>query len=128
MDFHIGELVKQRANELGIGPTRLAQMIGTSKQNVYGIFKRKTLDTGLLFKLSNALNCDFFLNYSKRLDIGQMQAIVDPEEVKAIRADLEKLAETERENTELKKEVDYQRRIIKLLEEAKAELEKNQKD
>ena len=59
--MHIGEKIKKRAKELRIGPTELAKMINTSKQNIYGIFKRESIDTALLQKLSKALNYDFFV-------------------------------------------------------------------
>ncbi len=58
--MHIGEKVKARAKELRIGPTELARKIRTSKQNVYGIYSRDSIDTALLQKLSKALEFDFF--------------------------------------------------------------------
>lgn len=61
--MHIGEKVKARAKELRMGPTELARAIKTSKQNVYGIFLRETIDTGLLQKLGKALEFDFFVYY-----------------------------------------------------------------
>lgn len=63
MSIHIGEKVKARAKSLRIGPTELGKMINTSKQNIYGIYKRKSLDTETLRKLSNALDYDFFEYY-----------------------------------------------------------------
>ena len=68
MKLHIGELIKSRAKELRIGPTELGQLINTSKQNIYGIFKRKSLDSELLWKFSVALKFDFFAYYSDLLD------------------------------------------------------------
>ena len=59
--IHIGEKVNKRAKELRIGPTELAKTINTSKQNIYSIFKRESIDTALLQKLSKALNYDFFV-------------------------------------------------------------------
>ncbi|CAN5889092.1 hypothetical protein BH11BAC7_BH11BAC7_21190 [soil metagenome] len=61
--MHIGEKIKARAKELRIGPTELARAIKTSKQNVYGIYLRETIDTGLLQKLGKALEFDFFAYY-----------------------------------------------------------------
>jgi len=61
--MHIGEKVKARAKELRIGPTELARKIRTSKQNVYGIYSRESIDTALLQKLSKALEFDFFAYY-----------------------------------------------------------------
>lgn len=46
-----------------MGPTELARAIKTSKQNVYGIYLRETIDTGLLQKLGKALDFDFFVYY-----------------------------------------------------------------
>lgn len=60
MKTHIGEKIKERAKELRVGPTELANAINTSKQNVYGIFKRESIDTTLLQKICKALNYDFF--------------------------------------------------------------------
>lgn len=60
MKIHIGEKIKERAKELRIGPTELATLINTSKQNVYGIFKRESIDTALLQKICKALKYDFF--------------------------------------------------------------------
>ena len=63
MKIHIGERIKQRANELRMGPTELGRLINTSKQNVYGIFKRESIDTALLEKVGKALKFDFFSLY-----------------------------------------------------------------
>lgn len=62
--MHIGELVRARAKELKIGSTELAKRINTSKQNVYGIYKRDSIDTQLLDKLCKALDYDFFKHFS----------------------------------------------------------------
>ena len=61
--MHIGEKIRARAKELRVGPTELARRIKTSKQNVYGIFGRSSIDTDLLVKLSKALEFDFFAYY-----------------------------------------------------------------
>lgn len=61
---HIGEKIRQRAKELRMGPTELGKMINTSKQNVYGIFKRKSIDAELLLSISKALDLDFFQCYT----------------------------------------------------------------
>ena len=61
--IHIGDKIKQKAKELRIGPTELGRLINTSKQNVYGIFKRKSIDTDLLRRISKVMNHDFFQYY-----------------------------------------------------------------
>lgn len=66
--MHIGEKVRARAKELRIGPTELGRMIKTSKQNVYGIYLRESIDTALLQKLGKALEFDFFTYYYSAKD------------------------------------------------------------
>ena len=53
-----------------MGATELGKLINTSKQNIYGIFKRRTIDTGLLKKLSQALDYDFFTLYTAGTEEG----------------------------------------------------------
>ena len=60
MSVNIGEKIKQRAKELRIGPTELGVLLNTSKQNIYSIYKRKSLDAETILKLSVALKYDFF--------------------------------------------------------------------
>ncbi len=66
---HIGEKIKLRAKEVRIGPTELGKMINTSKQNVFGIYKRKTVDTELLSNISKALDFDFFSYYAPHSNV-----------------------------------------------------------
>lgn len=63
--MRIGPKIEERAKELRIGPTELGRMIKTSKQNIYSIYARDSIDTLLLQKLSKALQFDFFSYYSK---------------------------------------------------------------
>lgn len=57
---HIGKEIKKKAKELRIGATELGERINVSKQNVYHIFERKSIDTEQLVVISKALNFDFF--------------------------------------------------------------------
>lgn len=61
---HIGDKIKHRAKELRIGPTEFAKLINSTKQNIYSIYNRKSLDTQLLEKISTALDYDFFKFYA----------------------------------------------------------------
>ncbi len=63
MKIHIGEKIKVQAKAARIGTTELAKSISTSKQNIYGIFKRESIDTDLLHKFCKVLNYDFFAFY-----------------------------------------------------------------
>jgi integrase len=76
MAINIGEKIKLRAKQLRIGPTELGKLIDTSKQNVYGIYKRKSIDAEILRKLSAALNYDFFEYY--RIPEETTRIVADP--------------------------------------------------
>ena len=118
MEIHIGEKIKNRAKELRIGPTELGQKISTSKQNVYGIYKRKSIDTELLRKLSVALEYDFFLYYVNVLsslhDRNEIAELGGNGELNQLR---EKIMKLEAEFQTLKKENEYLKKINELLED-----------
>lgn len=65
MQVHIGKKIKERTRELGIRPVDLAERLNTSKQNMYGIFKRTSVDTDMLIQLSKLLDYDFFACFQK---------------------------------------------------------------
>src|SRR5438128_1995342 len=102
--IHIGEKIRQRAKELRIGPTELAKLINTSKQNLYGIFKRKSLDTELLNKISGVLNYNFFRYY---IDIEKilLEALM-PQGKETKQSPLETIVELKEELRLTKKELD----------------------
>ena len=64
MALHIGKLIRQHLEEAGMTKSEFARRIGTSPQNIYGIFKRKSCDTELLREISRVLSFDFFQYYS----------------------------------------------------------------
>lgn len=63
MKIHIGSHIKSVAVEKKVRSTELAKMINTSKQNVYGIYKRASIDVVMLLEISKALNYNFFSHY-----------------------------------------------------------------
>lgn len=67
MDIDIGAIIKKVSRDKNVGPTELGTRIETSKQNIYGIFQRKSMDSALLMKLSIALDYDFFKFYVEEL-------------------------------------------------------------
>lgn len=112
MEIHIGSMIRQRAKELRIGPTELGSKINTSKQNVYGIYKRRSIDTRLLMKISSALDFDFFKQYTKSIQVSDNS----PEDGDV--AELRKQLEHARlELDTIRKENDYLKKINALLED-----------
>ena len=123
MSVHIGEKIKIRARELRIGPTELGKLINTSKQNIYGIFKRKTVDTWLLQKLSDALEFNFFTYYQSEKTVGEdtvhyRKGGKKPPEV--IIAELtQKLETAKRELADLREKYELLKKVNELLEKTK---------
>ena len=43
VELHIGEIIKQRVEELGMSKAEFSRRINTTSQNIYGIFKKNQL-------------------------------------------------------------------------------------
>lgn len=110
--IEIGQKIKEIFDNRQIKLTDFADELGTVRQNVYRIFKKRHLDTGLLLKISQVLNHNFFQYY-----------VADPTEITDEKIKILQLETSEhiRQLELSRKEIDYLRKIIKLMEE-KAEL------
>ncbi|MBO4232293.1 MAG: hypothetical protein J5862_03540 [Bacteroidales bacterium] len=62
---HIGKLVKAKLDEQGRKIAWLAKQINCTRENMYKLFRRNSVNTELLFKLSKALDHDFFKDCSE---------------------------------------------------------------
>lgn len=100
----IGSRVQEVFESRNMKLSDLADQLGTVRQNVYRIFKKKDLDTGLLIKVSEVLGHNFFHYYKT------------PEP--AVDHPLDKELGDTRAQLELaRKEIDYLKKIIVLMEE-----------
>ncbi|MGL5888940.1 MAG: helix-turn-helix transcriptional regulator [Bacteroidia bacterium] len=123
MALHIGKIIRQHLEELGMTKSEFARRISTSPQNIYGIFKRKSIDTELLREISRTLNYDFFQYYSS-------SALVVHEDKAAYgKAQVMTAMELQRELDTAKKELEilrsenaYLKEIHKLLKEKSDEV------
>jgi transcriptional regulator with XRE-family HTH domain len=115
MTVEIGHKIKDVFDARNMKLTEFADELGTVRQNVYRIFKKRHLDTGLLLKISQVLDHNFFQYYVPQ----QTQSTCeDNEQTLQLRS---QLTDCQRQLDLARKEVDYLRKIIKLMEE-KAEL------
>ncbi len=64
---HIGNIIKERFDEQGYPVSWFAKQLCCDRTNIYSIFKRESIDSALLVKISIILNHDFFKYYSKDL-------------------------------------------------------------
>jgi transcriptional regulator with XRE-family HTH domain len=60
MSIHIGKKIKLVFYKKGMTISEFGRRINKSRENVYDIFKRETIDTELLSNISNILEHDFF--------------------------------------------------------------------
>lgn len=67
-NLHVGVIIKEVVIQRVDNLTAFANQLGMKRNNLYSIFKRKSVDVDLLFQLSEALNYDFFKIYSTKLD------------------------------------------------------------
>lgn len=58
--IHIGRLIEEELRRQGRSVSWFAERLYCDRTNVYSIFKRKSLDTDLLLRISQILNYNFF--------------------------------------------------------------------
>jgi transcriptional regulator with XRE-family HTH domain len=64
---HIGKRIKAIFKESGLKGKDFASRISRDRQVIYNIFKKESIDTGLLFKICKVLDHNFFDYYSHEL-------------------------------------------------------------
>lgn len=63
----IGKLIYEELVRQERTPTWLAKKIHCERPNIYYIFKQTSINTDILYRISNALNVDFFRFFSEEL-------------------------------------------------------------
>ncbi len=66
--MHIGNDIRQVLRNQGRSVTWLARELHTVRENVYDIFRRESLDTDLLRRISIILGHNFFKSISRNID------------------------------------------------------------
>lgn len=121
MAIHIGKKIKEELYSQGISVSAFAKKINRSRNVVYDIFERESIDTDLLNKIGKILNCDFFSLYSAQKEYSSSgikhyhltetpaQYLKQSEELRII----------QKQNEILQNEVAYLKKIVHLLENKK---------
>lgn len=65
--IHIGKIIEEEFYRQGRSVSWFAEQLYCDRSNVYNIFKRESIDTSLLSKISQTLNHDFFSYYVEDL-------------------------------------------------------------
>jgi hypothetical protein len=117
MGIHIGKKIKEEVYKQRIPITGFARKISRSRNVVYNIFSRESVDTALLNKIGNVLNCDFFSLYSAQKEYTQEGVKIfnfkEPELNYEQNHTSNAIAE---QNQALKEEIAYLKKIIALYE------------
>lgn len=66
--IHIGNIIKEKFDEQGLSVSWFAKELCCDRTNIYSIFKRESIDTSLLVKISTILKHDFFKYYSNDIE------------------------------------------------------------
>ena len=82
---HIGEQIKSVLEKKGLSVSEFAKRINKSRENCYSIFSRKTIDTGLLLKISTVLEYDFFEQFSLNAQRNKVQSEIMREEINMLK-------------------------------------------
>lgn len=64
MPIHIGKIILQHVESLGQNKSEFARRIGVTPQNVYTVFRRESINTDLLLRISRVLGYNFFQYYA----------------------------------------------------------------
>ncbi|MBI4931000.1 MAG: helix-turn-helix domain-containing protein [Bacteroidetes bacterium] len=113
-NIHIGNMIKVRMKEMRLSPTEFAKRLGYSLPGTTSIFERQTMQTDVLLKVCKALDYDFFKHYvsSDLIQDDGKKVIEDAALQKELDACKTEIAD-------LKKELEYLKKIVRLYEEKK---------
>lgn len=118
MSIHIGELIRQKALEQRYSQQELGDLIKRTKQNVGDIYRRPSTDSELLFRISLALDCDFFAAYEQD-DRFRALRHADRDRLRAENRELKELMQRKDELlADYKGALDSSRNLIAVLQEA----------
>jgi transcriptional regulator with XRE-family HTH domain len=127
MPIHLGQLIREKARSKKYSQQYLGQLINRSKQNVGDIYKRQSIDSELLLKLSEVLEFDFFSVYYGEEIPGNMRN----KEIDQLREKIEALQSSLSQKDELisnlRIALEANQKTIMLLEEERVEYKKNLK-
>ncbi len=71
MKIHIGKLIEEKLNEMGMKKSEFAKRIYKQRQNVNDLLSKESIDTSDLLLISEVLKFDFFIEYSNLLNINK---------------------------------------------------------
>lgn len=118
MAIHIGKKIKDELYKQGISVSTFAKKINRSRNVVYDIFERESIDTALLNKIGIILRLDFFSIYSDQKEYKKegVQSLYVRDEKAPYASHSEQLKALEKQNELLLSEIAYLKKIVDLME------------
>lgn len=125
----MGHKIREIFETQSLPVAAFAARIGIARQNVYRLFEKKDLDTGLLMKISQALTHDFFRYFSPLPDQPSPEvAQTPPSATLPVEPETAaELAHCQRELDLAHQEIDYLKRMVSLMEERIAYLSRQKR-
>lgn len=77
--IHIGNLIEKEFRRQERSVSWLAKKLFCERTNIYDIFKRQSIDTEMLLRISEALHHDFFQYYRSSLEKETSDGATRPE-------------------------------------------------
>lgn len=125
--IHIGKKIKEVWRASRLKGTEFAVAINKDRQVIYDIFKRETIDTGLLQKIGKVLDHDFFNYYSAAAPLTAQEEKV----AYGLKAEIQRLEEElklhKRQLAEAEKRCELLEKVNKLMEEKEEGKKKSKK-
>lgn len=121
MAIHIGKKIKEELYKQNVSVTGFAKKINRTRNVIYNIFERESIDTDLLNKIGKVLNCDFFSVYSaqKEYAIEAMKNFNSREPEAHYGKQGEEIERLQQQVRTLSVEISYLKKINALLEDKK---------
>jgi transcriptional regulator with XRE-family HTH domain len=116
MAIHIGKRIKEELYRQNISVSDFAKKINKSRNVIYNIFERVSIDTELLNKIGKILNCDFFSLYSNQKEFQNNMVKHFHTDGHNVNYYSEQLSILLNQNGVLEKEIIYLKKIIDLME------------
>ena len=66
--IHIGNYIRKKVEEEGKTSVWLAKELGCHRTNIYKIYDKMSIDTGVLLHISKILQFDFFSIYTEEFE------------------------------------------------------------
>lgn len=107
MEKKIGQIIKEVVDSRNVTVVAFSKAIGVTRNNVYDIYDRQSIDTELLKKIGQYLSYDFFQHY---IDRDTVQKILFSEKINPSKI----LVEIELNEDEMMK-IGFDEKVFKIL-------------